>query len=103
MDQVHESPLSRTVTAVIDAALDDAITDLHDRALVSTHDVADLLLDLRSSLRRSIELAEAMSLPEPSRARAAWTAAAERAARLGAARRPRSHVPTLFRTRSAQA
>jgi hypothetical protein len=101
MAQVHEPTLSNTVTAVVDATLDDAIAGLRDRALVSTHDVTDLLLDLRSALRRSIALAEIMTVPEPSRARAAWSAATGRAARLGAAHRPTSHVPIPFRTRSA--
>ena len=95
MIPVHESTLSYTVTHVVDAALD-AIRDRS--SVVSTHDVTDLLLDLRSSLRRTVAIEEAAAAiehaPEPRRT---WGAVA---ARLGAARRTRSHLHHPFRSRS---
>lgn len=78
----QESTLSCTVTNVVDVALD----AMRDRsAMVSSHDVTDLLLDLRSSLRRTVLLEEAAATTGRERpSRTGWTAAA---ARLGAARR----------------
>ena len=101
MIPVQESTLSYTVTNVVDVALD----AMRDRsAMVSTHDVTDLLLDLRSSLRQTVLLEEeaaaaatATGREQPSRA--GWTAAAARAARLGAARRTHTHLPPPFRSR----
>ena len=56
MIPVEESTLSYTVTNVVDVALD----AMRERsAMVSTHDVTDLLLDLRSSLRQTVLLEEA--------------------------------------------
>ena len=56
MIPVQESTLSYTVTNIVDVALD----AMRDRsAMVSAQDVTDLLLDLRSSLRRTVLLEEA--------------------------------------------
>jgi hypothetical protein len=93
MIPLQESTLSSTVTNAVDAALD----AMRDRsALVSTHDVTDLLLDLRSSLRQTVQLEEAAAASGRERqTRASWTAAAARAAKLGAARRTRSLFPQI--------
>ena len=91
-----ETSLSWTVAHVVDAALE----SMRDRTMVSAQDVTDLLLDLRTSLKQTVELEEA-------RGRAAcqpggtWSTAARRAATGGIARRslavPR---PRFLRTRS---
>ncbi len=98
MIPVQESTLSSTITNVVDVALD----AMRDRStMVSTHDVTDLLLDLRSSLRQTVLLEEAAATTGRERPpRNAWTAAAARAARLGAARRSRAHLPHPFRSRT---
>lgn len=97
MVQVEQSSLSETVTTVVDVALD----AMRDRTMVSAHDVTDLLLDLRSSLKQTVQLEEAAAaVSQDRRSRTGWSAAAARATRLGSARRPRGHLPHLFRSRS---
>jgi len=98
MFPVEESTLSYTVTNVVDVALD----AMRDRStMVSTRDVTDLLLDLRSSLRQTVLLEEAAAASERDRQpRSAWSAAAARAARLGSARRTGSSLPHPFRSRA---
>ena len=56
--------------------------------MVSALDVADLLLDLRSSLKHMVELEEAAK-HEPRSLRRTWSEAARRAATSGLSRRPR--------------
>jgi hypothetical protein len=97
MIPVQESTLSYTVTNIVDVALD----AMRDRsAMVSAQDVTDLLLDLRSSLRRTVLLEEAAAASGRERQpRNAWSAAAARAARLGSAGRT-SQLPRPFRSRA---
>ena len=83
--QGHETSLSETVAMVVDGALD----SMRDRTMVSAVDVLDLLLDLRSSLKETVELEEAVIRQDHARnARPTWGEAARRAATSGLSRRP---------------
>ncbi len=93
---VDGTSLSWTVAHVVDAALE----SMRDRTMVSAHDVTDLLLDLRTSLKETVELEEARGRADTcERPRGAWSSAARRAATGGFARRSLS-VPRFLRTRS---
>jgi hypothetical protein len=78
MVPVKESTLSYTVTSVVDLALD----AMRDRStMISTHDVTDLLLDLRSSLRQTVLLEEAAAASERDRRpRGPWSVERAKAA-----------------------
>ncbi len=82
--EAEERSLAETVATVVDGALE----SLRDRTMVSALDVADLLLDLRSSLKQTVELEEAAK-HEPRNLRRTWSEAARRAATSGLNRRPR--------------
>ncbi|HEY3724684.1 MAG TPA: hypothetical protein VGN59_15130 [Acidimicrobiia bacterium] len=92
---MDEMSLSWTVAHVVDAALE----SMRDRTVVSAHDVTDLLLDLRTSLKHTVELEEARGRAACEQPRGAWSTAARRAATGGIARRSLP-VPRFLRTRS---
>ncbi len=92
---IGETSLSWTVAHVVDAALE----SLRDRTMVSAQDVTDLLLDLRTSLKQTVELEEARGRATCERPRGTWSTAARRAATAGIARRSLA-VPRFLRTRS---
>ena len=83
---IGETSLSWTVAHVVDAALE----SLRDRTMVSAQDVTDLLLDLRTSLKQTVELEEARGRATCERPRGTWsTAAAPRRDRRDRASLPR--------------
>jgi hypothetical protein len=82
--QVQETSLSETVAIVVDGALE----SLRDRTTVSALDVVDLLLDLRSTLKETVELEEAATRERLRNVRPTWSEAARRAATSGLSRRP---------------
>lgn len=93
---VEDSALSQRVASVVDSAL----VSMHDRTTLSARDMIDLLLDLRSSLRETVELEEALVRPEAlTRPRAVWGETARRAATSGLGRRS-TRVTRFLRSRS---
>ena len=96
MVQVEQSTLSQSVTTVVDVALE----TVRERTVLSAHDVTDLLLDLRTSLQEQVQMEEAAAAAvRARRPRTAWSTATGLSTRLGTARRPRRHLPQLFRSR----
>jgi hypothetical protein len=95
MVQVEQSTLSQSVTTVVDVALE----TVRERTVLSAHDVTDLLLDLRTSLQVQVQMEEAAAAVRAQRPRTAWSTATGLSTRLGTARRPRRHLPQLFRSR----
>ena len=90
-----ETSLSWTVAHVVNAALE----SMRDRTTVSAQDVTDLLLDLRTSLKQTVELQEALARAACELPRGPWSTAARRTATGGIARRSLA-VPRFLRTRS---
>jgi hypothetical protein len=93
---VEDSALSQRIAGVVDGAL----VSMRDRTTLSARDMIDVLLDLRSTLRETVELEEALVRPEsPTRPRAAWGETARRAATSGLGRRS-MQVTRFLRARS---